>query len=153
MIRYVILILILLLHLGAYGQSTSVENWSQDIDSYKAGLEKHHIDLYSKINKAEFEQELQRIKASLYKKSDLEIIIDLMRLTRKIGDGHTAVSLRSIDYSLFPIEVYKMNGKWRVVKTTNEHKSLLGKSLIGIDGNSIEAITKQVIEVAQYVEN
>lgn len=40
----------------------------EDIDFYKTSLEENHIDLYNKISKAEFEQELEQIKASLKKK-------------------------------------------------------------------------------------
>ena len=39
-----------------------------------------------------------------------------MRLTRKIGDGHTAISLKGIETHLFPLEIYKVEGKWRVLK-------------------------------------
>ena len=76
-----------------------------------------------------------------------------MRLTRKIGDGHTAFSLRGVETHLFPIEIYKINGHWRVIKTTSSHSNLLGKILTKIDGKSINKITKKVSEIAQYVEN
>ena len=76
-----------------------------------------------------------------------------MRLTRKIGDGHTAFSLRGVETHLFPIEIYKINGQWRVIKTTNNHSNLLGKIVTKIDGKSISKIAKEVSKTDQYVEN
>lgn len=76
-----------------------------------------------------------------------------MRLTRKIGDGHTAFSLRGVETHLFPIEIYKIDGQWRVIKTTVQHKNLLGKILTKIDGKSIHEIAKAISKIAQYVEN
>ena len=134
-------------------QNSNKISWTQDLDVYKNNLERNHIDLYHTIGKSEFEKELQEIESTLPEKSDLEVIIDLMRLTRKIGDGHTAVSLRGIETHLFPIEIFKVDGQWRVIKTTDEYKSLLGKTLTKIDGKPISLIAKEVSEVAQYVEN
>lgn len=153
MIRFIITAINLLIILNVFSQSTNVENWTKDIDFYKTNLEKYHIDLYNNISKVQFEQELQQIKSTLHKKSDTDVIIDLMRLTRKIGDGHTAFSLRGVETHLFPIEIYKVNKQWRVIKTTKNHKHLLGKIVVEIDGKSINTIEKEVSKVAQYIEN
>ena len=152
--RFLIIILTLLISSNtSFSQSIDIESWTKDIDFYKTKLEQNHIDLYNTISKVEFEKEIQKIKSTLNKKSDVRVIIDLMRLTRKIGDGHTAFSLRGVETHLFPIEIYKVNGLWRVIKTTENHKNLLGKILTRIDGFPINKIIKEVSETAQYVEN
>ena len=151
--RFVIAILSFLISSNAFSQSIAVESWTKDIDFYKTNLELNHIDLYNSISKEEFEKEIQQIKSTLNKKSDAEVIIDLMRLTRKIGDGHTAFSLRGVETHLFPIEIYKINGQWRVIKTTKNYKALLGKIVTKIDGKLIHKIAKEVSEIGQYVEN
>ena len=150
---FLIATLSLLISANTFSQSLDIESWSNDIDVYKTNLEQHHIDLYNMMSKAEFEKEIQQIKSTLHKKSDAEVIIDLMRLTRKIGDGHTAFSLRGVETHLFPIEIYKINGQWRVIKTTSNYKNLLGKIVTKIDGKAINLIAKEVSEIAQYVEN
>ncbi|WOD43530.1 S41 family peptidase [Hwangdonia lutea] len=151
--KLLIATLSLLVSASAFSQSINIENWTEDIDFYKTNIEQNHIDLYNTISKLEFENEIQEIKSTLHKKSDVEIIIDLMRLTRKIGDGHTAFSLRGIETHLFPIEIYNVEGQWRVIKTTNNHKMLLGKIVTEIDGKSINKIVNEISKVAQYVEN
>ena len=152
--RFLIIILTyLFISTNTFSQSIDIESWTKDIDFYKTNLEQNHIDLYNTISKVEFEKEIQQIKSTLNKKSDEGVIIDLMRLTRKIGDGHTAFSLRGVETHLFPIEIYKVNDQWRVIKTTKNHKNLLGKILTRIDGNPINKIIKEVSETAQYVEN
>lgn len=156
MIRFLISLSLSLIVYNGFSQA-DIEKWTQDIDVYKTNLEKFHIDVYHKITEAEFDQKLQEIKLNLDKKTDLEVVLDLMRLTRKIGasqtDGHTAVSTRSMEIHFFPIEVFQINGHWRVIKTTSEYRNLLGKKLIKIDGSSIDDITKEVSQIAQYVEN
>jgi hypothetical protein len=153
MIRLFTAALILMINSILYAQSPSVEAWMQDIEFYKSELEKNHIDLYNTISKAVFEEEINLIKTNVTSKSDTEIIIDLMRLTRKIGDGHTSISLRGLETHIFPIEVFYVDGNWRVIKVSEEHKSLLGKKLVQIDDQSISTVVKEVSQVAQYVEN
>ncbi len=151
--RYLIITLFFLFASNVFAQSIEINSWVVDIDYYKTKLEQNHIDLYNNISQVEFEKEIKQIKSTLNTKNDAEVIIDLMRLTRKIGDGHTAFSLRGVETHLFPIEIYKVNGQWRVIKATSKHKNLLGKVLTKIDGKSISQITSEVSEVAQYVEN
>jgi len=151
--RFLIATLSLLISSNTFSQSIDIESWIEDIDFYKTNLEQNHIDLYNTISEVEFEKEIQQIKSTLNKKSDVEVIIDLMRLTRKIGDGHTAFSLRGVETHLFPIEIYNVDGQWRVVKVTKKHKNLLGKILTKIDGKQINHIAEEVNKVAQYIEN
>lgn len=151
--RLLITTICLIISYSVFSQSIDIEKWTKDIDFYKTNLERNHIDLYHSISKTEFEGELEQIKSNLNNKTDTDVIIDLMRLTRKIGDGHTAFSLRSVETHLFPIEIYKTGEQWRVIKTTNEHKNLLGKKLIAIDGKPMKQIENEIGKVAQYIEN
>ncbi len=153
MIKIWIILFGLLTISNTFSQSIDIESWATDIAFYKTTLEQKHIDLYSNISKSEFEKEIQQIIATLNKKNDVDVIIDLMRLTRKIGDGHTAFSLRGVDTHLFPFEIYYVNGKWRVIRATKEYENLLGKILLEIDEKKIEKISEEVSKVAQYVEN
>ncbi|MBW2936755.1 hypothetical protein KXJ69_01475 [Aureisphaera sp. CAU 1614] len=134
-------------------QQNRVLAWQEDIQAYQTGLEVKHIDVYNSVSKQDFESELTRIKESVLEKTDFEIMLDLMRLTRRIGDGHTSVSLRNIETHNYPFEVRFLEGHWRVVKVAKEHKNLLKTSLIKIEGIPINEVVSKVSEVAQFVEN
>jgi len=138
--KFLILAWVQIITFQAFPQSLNSKNWTEDLEQYQIMLEKNHIDLYHNISQSDFDKELQNIRSNLIHKSDLEVMIDLMRLTRKIGDGHTAVSLRNLDVHLFPIEIKNFNGDWRVIKTSKEYKNLLEKKLIEINGKPIESI-------------
>ena len=153
MFRLFLILLSFFSFFNTFSQTVDKDKWKNDINLYKTNLEDYHIDLYARISKPQFEKELQQILSTLDKKNRGNVIIDLMRLTRKIGDGHTAISLKGIETHLFPIEIYKVEGKWRVIKTTQKYKDLLGKVLTKIEGEEIEKISKEVAKVAQYVEN
>jgi len=150
-----ILVIFTLLILSAYtkAQELSDEAWLEDLNAYKTGLEEKHIDVYNKISKTEFEKALAKIEASTGKETDLGITLDLMRLTRKIGDGHTAVSVRNLGFHHYPFEVKNFEGDWRVVKVAKEHRNLLGLKLVGIENKNIDSVIKKLADVVQFVEN
>jgi len=143
----------LLISFAAFAQELSKEAWLEDLEIYKTGLEEKHIDLYNKISKDDFEKEWNAIKSSVGQKSDFEVGIDLMRLTRKIGDGHTAVSVRNLGFHHYPFEVKNFEGDWRVVKVAKEHSNLLGLKLVGVENKNIDSVIKKLADVVQFVEN
>jgi hypothetical protein len=134
-------------------QAQNPTNWKADLELYASELEKRHIDLYNKIPKADFKKEVAEIEKRARTQSDFKTCIDLMKLTRRIGDGHTSVSLRNFNLKMYPIEVLFIENEWRVVKTIEKHAKLFKTKLVAIDGISIEKIVGFVGEVAQFVEN
>lgn len=144
--KFLSTLFILFISINAHSQAVDSKSWIEDIDFYQTNLEKYHIDLYNNITKVEFEQDLEQIKSNLNNTTERDVIISLMRLTRKIGDGHTAFSLRNIETHLFPVEIYKIEKKWRVIKTTDKHKEILGKELIAIDGKTIKKLKMKLVK-------
>jgi hypothetical protein len=138
---------------AAFCQENRTAQWQDDLEFYQKELQNRHIDVYNKIDKESFENELNQISSTIEKSTDWEIAVGLMRLTRKIGDGHTSVSLANRETHYFPIEVKKISDKWRVVKVSEAYSSILGATLTKIDGKPIQEIENELSEVAQFVEN
>ncbi|WP_431134655.1 S41 family peptidase [Psychroserpens mesophilus] len=138
---------------GLFAQTSNKINWKEDLKIYKASLEQKHIDLYHSVTKEEFVYEWNKIYNNVDSLNDFEIILELMRLTRRVNDGHTAVSLRNMATHRFPFEIEYIDKEWRVVKVIKEHKSLLKLSLMAIDDVPIEEVSMKVSQVTQFVEN
>jgi len=145
-------VLVLLVN-AVFSQESRTDKWQNDLAFYQKELQKRHIDVYHKIDKQSFENELNLIYSTVENRTDWEIVVELMRLTRKIGDGHTSVSLANWETHYFPIEVKKISDQWRVVKVSEEYASVLGATLTKIDGKPIREIEQELSAVAQFVEN
>ena len=136
-----------------FAQTSNKIDWKKDLKIYKASLEQKHIDLYHTVTKEEFNNEWSKIYNAIDSLTDFEIVLKLMRLTRCINDGHTAVSLRNLSTHRFPFEIELIENRWYVVKTLNENKQILKTTLESINGISIDTITQKISEIAQFVEN
>lgn len=128
-------------------------NWEADLKTYSTQLEEKHIDLYHKISKQDFQKSIKKIEDIAKADDDFKTIIELMKLTKKIGDGHTAVSLRNLNVHQFPFDIQLIENQWRVVKTLASEENILKTSLIKVDGIPISKVVTKISEVAQFVEN
>ncbi|ACV27580.1 S41 family peptidase [Kangiella koreensis] len=132
---------------------TDAEKWSQDIDAYWRTLEEKHIDLYHQLTYKDFEREINSIKSQLPSLSHEEIVIELMRLTHKVGDGHTTIPLWDQKYQKFPLELKVINNEVLVTGSSNEYANLIGNELVAINGTPIKRIYELFAEVVPFAEN
>ncbi len=138
-------------------QNSNVNSWIEDIDIYKRKLEENHIDLYHTISKQQFDLEIKKIKESLQNLEDFQVIIELMKLTQRVGegkgDGHTSIPLWGMSLHEFPIKLFDFENDLRVIKVTEEHKHILGKQLISINDVSIKEVYSKVSKLTPFTEN
>jgi len=130
-----------------------VTNWSRDIDFFHSQLEQRHIYLYHTVSKMDFESELLELKASLPTYNKYQVMVEMMRITRLIGDGHTIYGYWGNGYSRFPVYFKLFDNDLRVIKTTFEYRHLLGKKLKAIDGTEINELINTISPVVQGVDN
>lgn len=134
-------------------ETTRIDQWKADLAEYHQTLQSRHIDLYNQITPSVFEEELNKIENSINKATDWEIATRLMQLTRKIGDGHTSVSIQHWDINRFPFKFEKISGQWRVTEVSNHYPQLLKATLQSINGSAISDVEQALAKVVQFVEN
>lgn len=148
-----------ILYMGnlTYSQKADIDKWNTDIDFYHKTLEEKHIDLYHLISKEAFILEIQKIKEKLPQLNHFQVILELMKLTHKIGggkgDGHTAVPLWPMKLHMYPISLFDFGDELRVIKIKKKYNHLLGKKLIRIDGIPISEIYNLVSHLTPFTEN
>ncbi|MGS0536023.1 hypothetical protein [Pseudoalteromonas sp. SaAl2] len=89
-----LLLLLSMISLHCYGvNDVDIENWKADLEFYSKNMSEKHIDLYHTISRQSFNEEVAQLKDSLPSLTKNQLLIELMRLTHKIGDGHTSFPL------------------------------------------------------------
>ena len=127
------------------------ELWAEDIRQYEMSLKELHIDLFNAISEEQFTSALNELVSTLSEKSDSEVILELMALTRRIDDGHTAI--RANSNIRFPLELYYINRAWKVVGVHEDHADMLGSSLVSIGGHPVNEVAEAIRPFLQNVEN
>lgn len=132
---------------------TAVEQWSQDIDSYRMQLEERHINLYHTVGREEFYAKLEKLKVALPDLNEQQILVELMRVTRLVGDGHTQLAIWDNDNGYFPFRLQRFDGEFRLVAAGEPHRHLLGRKLESIDGVPADELVSRLSPLVQGVEN
>ncbi len=140
-------------HTAVAVSQTDAEKWSQDIDAYWRVLEEKHIDLYHQLTYNDFAREINAIKNQLPSLTHEQIVIELMRLTRKVGDGHTTIPLWDQQYQKFPLELKVINDEVLVTGSSNEYVNLIGNELVAINDTPIEQVYQLFSGIVPFAEN
>ena len=133
--------------------AAQVEAWSGDLAVFHKELELRHIDLYHGIDRNSFAADLAAIKGALPSMNEDEAIVALMRLTRRVGDGHTSVPLWNGAQCRFPVEFRMIEGSAYVTGASGAQAHLLGSKLISINGHSASKVIGDLSSVVAFAEN
>lgn len=155
--RRIGMVLCLAFPLLAMGQDDvgqhDVARWRADLDSYETQLHEKHINPHARISHQALMAELDALKRRLPSLNRSQIDVEMMRITRLIGDGHTQYAFWKSEHHMFPFAFLDIEGEFRVVRTSPEHRHLLGQRLMAINGLSSRELRKRLSPVAQGVEN
>lgn len=133
--------------------SPTVSQWQYDLSTFTEELQARHIDLFHSISSEEFHSQIEELRELKHELSPSEQRVALMRLTRKIGDGHTAVPLWSDTIRRFPFEVSLIDQSVIVTGTTEVHIELLGAELVSVNQVPVADIKSELEQIVPFVEN
>jgi hypothetical protein len=139
---------------GAFGLTEEeAKKWTEDINTFSTEISAHHIDPFHSISKKEFEAEIKKTKRDLASKTTNEVLVELMRLTHSIGDGHTSLPLWGWKLNHFPIGLKILDGEIFCIQTTNDKAHLLGAKLKSIDGVASREIIRKIATLTPFSDN
>ncbi|EQB85852.1 C-terminal processing protease CtpA/Prc [Clostridium punense] len=127
------------------------EQWSEDIDYLKETLEKNHKNLYHKITKENLEKQCNDLKKELNKLTDLQVKLRLKEIVASIGDAHTTLSIGTDEsIAVYPICVSWFGEELKIDATDEEHKDIIGKTLIAIDNTPINEVMAKMNKMVSH---
>ena len=92
---------------------------------------------------AEFDALVRRLDADIPRLTDTEVIIELMKLMARLGDGHTGLlgSPERADLRrTLPLQFYLFEEGLFVVSADPKYRELLGAQVLGFDGSPVERV-------------
>lgn len=127
--------------------------WQEDLSTFAEQLQARHINLFHSISSEKFHSHVERLREMEHDLSPSEQRVALMRLARKIGDGHTAVPLWSDSVRRFPFEVSLIDHSVIVTGTTEAHIGFLGAELLSVNQVPVRDIQSELEQIVPFVEN
>ena len=122
---------------------TRHEQWIQDLDFLDETYRNIHFDPFKKLTETDWVGEIKFLKEEINDLSDTAIIVRLMQLMAKSGDGHTFVRpflQGDMKFSMYPMQLYQFKEGIFVTAINDKYAGAVGSKLIAINGKPIKDI-------------
>lgn len=115
-------------------------NWIADITQLAQELPSKHPNLFDKMPRSQFENEIKSLKNDVKKLQDNEIAARLTKIVAGAGDPHTSVYYKNFYY--YPLVFLWLKEGIFLSQTSSDYKDALNRKLISINGKNIDQIVK-----------
>lgn len=126
--------------------------WQEDIKYFGEQLVKKHKNAFHHVSKEEFEKDIDQLYNDAPSLKDYQVIVRLMQITAKIGDGHTGVHLPN-SFKRYPVVLNWFGNEVYVIATTALYKEALGTRLSKIGNLGMEEINTKLASIISQDEN
>lgn len=126
---------------------TRDEGWRTDLHFLVREIKRRGWNLFPRIGtEAEFDGHVKKLDAGIPKLSDAQIAIEMMRLMRKVGDGHSGLlgptTPRAEWTETIPVLFYLFEEGLFIVAADPKHKDLLGSQVMKFGGKTVNEIVE-----------
>lgn len=126
------------------------EKWRADLRFMSQEMPKYHANLFHSITREEFDAEIKKLDERIPTLARHQIIVELMRITARVNDGHSNVYPTrdaKIGFRQFPVKMYFFKDGLFVRAATGENASLVGAKVIKIGNATVEQAHRAVLEI------
>lgn len=148
----------LLISLFAFGQTESdfaaltPAQWQKDIDYFAEQLVKRHKNAFHTVSQEEFQRDVNLLRHDAPSLKPYQIIVRLLQITAKVGDGHTAVHLPTW-FKRYPLALNWFSDSLYVTGASAVYKEAVGARVTKIGGRPMDEVTRKIATVLSQAEN
>ena len=126
------------------GRELSSGEWTEDLDFLARKLPEVHLNLFFKLPRKDFEEQVRQISDSIPSMTDLEICIAFKKLIASIGDGHTGIDGLINNGVRYPFLFRLFSDGVYVVAAGEKYRSAIGARLTGIGDHNIKNVRRKL---------
>jgi hypothetical protein len=132
-------------------QPHSSSDWMEDVKYFKEQLPKRHKNAFHHVLQDEFNKDVDQLLSDMPALKENEVIVRIMQIAAKIGDGHTYVHVPQT-FKRYPLVVNWFGDELRVTATTADYRRIVGTRLVGIEDHKLEDIRRKMSTVISQDE-
>lgn len=131
-------------------QSLTPAQWREDLQYFATHMEQTHQNLFHTMKREQFQAELKNLDQKIPSLSYDEILVELMRIVARVGDGHTHPRLLQQFNSVYPLRLYLFKDGLFVRAATPDYREAVGARVLKIGNASATEALKRVREIAWH---
>lgn len=150
--KYFFITVLSWVHFCLTAQTLTASQWQEDVRYFKEQLVKRHKNVYHHVSKEEFEKDIEQLYNDVPSLKDYQVIVRLMQITAKVGDGHTGIHLPT-SFKRYPIRLSWFGDDLYVMAATAQYKDAIGTRVITIGDLDLKTINQKLASVISQDEN
>ena len=133
------------------GVSLSKAQWREDLQYFARELPKRHKNLYHTISRQEFERMVAELDRAIPTLEGYQIVVRMLEITAKVGDGHTTVVLPE-QFTILPLRLYWFGDELRVTHIAEAYQEALGARVVKIGEAGVKEAKERLMATVLSVE-
>ncbi|MEZ4977359.1 MAG: hypothetical protein R2802_12505 [Flavobacteriaceae bacterium] len=132
---------------------TRHSKWLADIEFFNERMRQFHFNLFENITEKDWDDEINKLEDKIGSLKDHEIVVELMKIAAKVGDGHTVVAppvSGDIIFHRAPFLTHLFDDGLYIINAKNSHSDLLGAKVLKIDDMPINEVANKVQTVISH---
>ena len=121
------------------------EGWRTDLQLVSREIKRKGYNLFPRIGtEADFDAAVKKLHNAIPQLSDGQIIIEMSKLMRKVGDGHSGLlgGMRPEFLPNLPVQFYLFEEGLFIIAAVPKYKDLVGAQILKFGGRAPEEIVK-----------
>lgn len=125
------------------------EQWREDLHYFATNMARTHKNLFHTISREDFEAAVRKLSERVPSLTRHEIIVELMRIVARIGDGHTGVRLaQQFTSGVYPLRLHWYKDGLFVQAAAPEYRDAVGARVVKIGNIETAQALDAVSELA-----
>jgi hypothetical protein len=119
------------------------EGWRHDLQLMAREVKRKGYAVARRISKEEFDVEVKKLNDAIPDLTDLQVTIEMMKLLRRVGDGHTGLlgSRSRADWQqTLPMQFYQFEEGLFIIAADPRYKELLGAQVLRFDERAVDQV-------------
>jgi len=131
-------------------KSFSNEQWREDGQFLFEKLQKTHPNSFFSSSKDTFMSSTKYLYERIPELSDNEIIVELMRITSLLKDGHTRLHGKNLTKLWFPVRVYEFEDGYFITAIHRDYIDAIGAKVIKIGKYTVDEAMSRIKEITPH---
>lgn len=125
------------------------EKWTKDLNYLAEALPNKHPNIFFKMDKDEFYNDIDCLKNNIDTMTDEEITVEIYKIIAKVSDPHTKVYR---DYEKrFPVQFYYFGNDMYLIHTSDEYEKVINCKLKAVNGIKVDEIKRRLNPLVSQV--
>lgn len=133
-----------LVSLADTAKMTRDEGWRYDLAFLTREIKRRGYDPFRQVTREEFDAATKRLNESIPSLSDAQIFVELSKLMRKVGDGHSGIIGGPPQNPAFtgtlPVQFYLFKEGLYVIAADPKFRDLLGAEILRFDNRTVSEV-------------